>query len=53
MLYVDVLHMAGAGYVEWSLHFFFLPTHYFWVERLRGYLRKTEGSLPIKSKLSS
>jgi hypothetical protein len=47
-LYVPVQHMAGTGYVERGLHFFFLPLITFEVARVRGYLRKSEGSLPVK-----
>jgi hypothetical protein len=41
--------MAGTGYVEWGLNFFFLPIIIFEVARVQGYLRKNEGSLPVKS----
>jgi hypothetical protein len=47
--YVPVQRMAGTGYVEWGLHFFFLPLITFKLARVRGYLRKNEGSLPVKS----
>jgi hypothetical protein len=47
--YVPVQRMAGTGYIEWGLHFFFLPLITFEVARVRGYLRKSEGSLPVKS----
>ncbi len=40
--------MAGTGYVERGLHFFFLPLITFEVARVRGYLRKKVSSSPVK-----
>ena len=43
-LYLPVKHMAGTGYEEWGLHFFFCQLITFELARLRGYLRKRESS---------
>jgi hypothetical protein len=51
--YVPVQRMAGRGYSNRVLTFFFLPLITFEVARVRGYLRKSEGSLPVKLELCS
>ncbi len=51
--YVPVQHMAGGGYSNRGLRFFFLTLITFEVAKVQGYLRKSEGSLPIKLELCS
>ena len=47
--YIPVQRMAGTGYVGWGLPFFSCQLIIFELARVQGYLRKKEGSLPVKS----